>query len=393
MAKITARTVSAAKAEPDKDVVLWDDDMPGFGLRIKPSGVKSYIIQYRNAARQSRRYTLGRASVLTAEQARSLAKSKLADVTRGSDPAAEREGSIREPTVRELAERFDREHIGRKTKPNTAREYRRVLIDVIVPALGSRRVSSITRREVEDLHDRLIETPSHANKVLAVISKMMTLAEKWEYRSPATNPCRFIEKFPENKRQRYLSTDEFGRLGAALREMEDSGEITPFVALLFSLVVHTGCRVSEILTLRWGYVDLEYGLLNLPDSKTGQKHVKLSSVAVDLLRQAPRVEGCPWVIVGRRRNSGGEWTHHANPSKAWGRVRQRAKLEDCHIHDLRHSFTTEGVGLGLGPLLVGGLICVTQQTLARYAHVAPGPLKDGADLIGATIAAKMSGYQ
>jgi integrase len=192
------------------------------------------------------------------------------------------------------------------------------------------------------------------------------------------NPCVGIERFAEEKRKRYLSASELKRLGGALREAEARNLISPFSLAAIRLLLFTGARLSEILTLRWTEVDQERACLQLRDSKTGAKTIHLSRAALEVLENLPRTSGNPFVICGQRDGS-----HLVNLQKAWRVVRELAGLGDLRLHDLRHSFASIGVGEGLGLPLLGGLLGHTQPaTTARYAHLANDPLKTANELIG-----------
>jgi len=194
MPKLTKRIVDAAEIKAS-EYFIWDDDIPGLGLRVLPSGRKGYVVQYR-AGRRSRRMSLGPSTVLTCEQARTRAIGILAAARNGEDPAAERAAGRQAITVKELAERFDREHISLRVKPSTAKEYRRNLDRFILPALGRLTVTGITRADVAKLHHDLRHIPYQANRCLEVISKMFSLAELWGLRPDGTNPRKHIRKDP-----------------------------------------------------------------------------------------------------------------------------------------------------------------------------------------------------
>lgn len=385
MPKLIKRVVEAAEARP-KEYYIWDEDIPGLGLRVLPSGRKQYIVQYR-AGRRSRRMSLGPSTVLTPEQARNRALDVLADARGGKDPAADRDAHRRALTIKDLVERFDEQHISIRIKKNTATEYRRLLKKHILPRLGSFLIAEVTRADIATFHHNMRHIPYQANRCLEIISKMFNLAELWGLRPDGSNPRRLIQKYPEVKRERFLSLDEIKHLGNVLREMEMERLVMPSAALAVRLLLYTGCRLSEIMTLKWEYVDLEGAALHLPDSKTGAKTVYLGRPAVELLEKAPAIVGNPWVITGTLPGSRLNELQHS-----WRRVRARAGLDDVRIHDLRHTFASTAVAAGQSLPMIGKLLGHTQvQTTARYAHLAASPVKGAADAITEVLAQVMIG--
>ena len=373
MPKLTKRLVDAADTSA-AEYFVWDSEIPGFGLRVLPSGRKGYVVQYR-AGRRSRRMSLGPSTVLTCEQARSRAMAIVSAARNGEDPAAERDSGRNTITVKELAERFDKEHIAIRLKASTAGEYRRNLRRFILPALGQLSVTGITRADVAKFHHDLRHIPYQANRCLEVVSKMFVMAEMWGFRPDGSNPRKHIRKYPEEKRERFLSAAELRRSGEVLREMEAERIELPAAILAARLLILTGCRLNEIMTLKWAYVDLAERVLRLPDSKTGAKVVHLGQPAVDLLRDAQRINGNPWVIVG---TLPGKRLSDLQPF--WQRVRARAGVKDVRIHDLRHTFASTAVASGQGLPMIGKLLGHTQvQTTARYAHLAAEPVRMAAD--------------
>lgn len=392
--EISKRTVEALQPDPSKDTFWWDDEIPGFGVRVARGGTKSYVIQYRNAEGQTRRLTLGRHGVLTAKEAKDIARQHLAGVAAGKDPAREKSVAREAPTFAEFAKRYLSDYARPRKKPRSVMEDERILETVLLPELGSRKVFAITRKDVEKIHRKMADTPIYANRALALLSKMFNLAEAWEERPPYSNPCRHVDRYPEAARKRYLTGEELARLSAAIKTAETSDDphkrISSYQALLFRLLLFTGSRLNEILSLKWEHVDFENGLLLLPDSKTGQKTIVLSGPAFQLLNEAPRMAGNPYVIAASRKSPGGAYTHASNPSKSWERVRKQAGLDDVHIHDLRHTFASVGAGRNLGLPMIGALLGHTQaQTTQRYAHLAADPLRQAANLIAGEIAAAM----
>lgn len=386
MSKIT-KTVVERLAPAERDVFAWDSELRGFGVRVKPSGVRSYVVQYRNAHSRSKRMTIGEHGRLTAEEARKQARLILAEVERGGDPAETRDAARKSPTVADLCERYLTDHAAVRKKARSIDGDQRMIVQFISPAIGTRKVADITRADAGKLHHSLGETPYQANRVLALLSKMMNLAEKWALRPDGSNPCRHVEKFREAKRERYLSADELARLGDVLAEAERTATELPGTIAAVRLLVLTGCRMSEILTLQWSHVDFAASCLRLPDSKTGAKTVHLNAPALAVLAAVDRAEGSPWVIAGGRPGA-----HLVNLEKPWQRIRTKASVPDVRLHDLRHSFASVAVGLGEGLRMIGKLLGHTQtQTTARYAHLAADPVKAATERVGAALAGMLGG--
>ena len=383
MPKLTKRTVDALKPRPDRDVVVFDSEVSGFGVRVKSSGRKSYLIQYRNAGGRSRRLTIAGHGRMTADEARDEAKQLLAAAARGQDPAEDRRRALRAPTVAQLAALYLKRHAqpGKKTAIADESMLRRY----IVPAFGARKVEAITRGDVARLHHDLAATPYAANRVLALISVMFNLAESWGLRAPASNPCRHLKRYPERKRERFLSAEEVQRLGEAL--VEAQGVEHPSALAAIRLLLLTGARKSEILTLKWEHVDLQRYALRLPDSKTGATVIALGAAAAALLASLDRCEDNPYVCWGA--TAGGHFVglHHV-----WKRIRRRAELPGVRLHDLRHSFASFGAGAGLGLPILGALLGHKHPvTTARYAHLANDPQRAAADRITSEIIAALDG--
>ena len=379
MPKITKRLVEAAKPQ-DKDYIICDDDLAGFAVRILPSGRRSYIVQYRIGNRY-RRMSLGAHGVLTPEKARRMAFKVLAAVKDGEDPAGERSRARKACTVKELAERFDQEHISVRLKSGTATEYRRNLRRFILPTLGRLKVADVTRADVAKFHHDLRHIPYQANRNLEVISKMFSMAEMWGMRPDGSNPRLHIKKYPEEKRERYLSQKELSDLGSVLNEAEEMGVDDIYAISAIRLLIFTGCRLNEIMSLKWTEVDLANSCLRLSDSKTGARVVHLGPPALDLLKNLKRQPKNPWVVCGKIPG-----TNRKEIQKFWQRIRKRAGIEDVRIHDLRHSFASNAVAQGMSLPMIGKLLGHTQvQTTARYAHLAADPVKAAASSVSSNI--------
>lgn len=384
MPRLTKRTVDALTARPGEDLVVFDDQLAGFGVRVRPSGIKTYFIQYRNVYGRSRRYRIGRHGVLAPYEARVEAKKLLASVIKGEDPAALRERAHGMPTVSEFAKEYLSKHVDIHNKPSTRRHVRTDLKNHILPALGSKAVAEIAHADIEKLHRRLAKTPNAANRTVRVLSKMMTVAEAWGYRTRGTNPVVGVKKYRENHRERFLSLPEVARLGTAIRDCAARGEISFAAASLLRLLCLTGCRKNEIIGLRWEEVNLEAGFLFLSDSKTGPKAVPLAAPAAGILSTmpktssyvfpSPKLPGRPYVEVKR----------------AWSTVVARAALKDLRIHDLRHTHASVGAAAGLSLPAIGKLLGHRQvSTTARYAHLVDDPLREAAERVQDRIASAL----
>jgi integrase len=285
----------------------------------------------------------------------------------GKDPAAERDRQKGVISVAELGARFLDDYVRQHCKLTTAGEYRRAVKLLINPALGRHRVSDVQRGDVTRVHHDLRDRPYQGNRPLSVLSKMFNLAEEWGLRPDGSNPCRHVKKYREHKRERFLTTDEKHRLGIALADARSSQSESPFAIAAIILLILTGARLREILTLRWDYVDLENGELRLPDSKTGAKTIYLNAAAIKLLRTMPRMQGNPQVIPSHKAGA-----HVLDLQKPWRRIRDKAKLPGVRIHDLRHTYAATAAGLGMSLPMIGKLLGHAQPaTTARYAHLDP----------------------
>jgi len=388
--KITKRAVDALVARDGKEAVLWDAEVKGFGIRARTGGSKSYILRYRpgSGGRGAllRTLTIGaHGSPWTVETARSEAKRLLGLVRSGLDPAADRAARRAAPSVADLAERFLGEHVDTKRKERTAEEYRRLLEKAILPTLGKRKAADVGRQDVTKLHHAYHATPYQANRILAVLSKIFNLAERWGVRPDGSNPCRHIEKFAERKRERMLSPEELARLGDVLADYNGS----PYVVAAIKLLIFTGARLNEILGIRWDWIDFERGEARLPDSKTGAKTIHLAPPALEVLGELARIDGNPHVIVGARDGSA-----LVNLEKPWRAIRQAARLNDVRLHDLRHAFASVAASSGMGLPIIGRMLGHSQPaTTARYAHLANDPVKAAAATVAGKIAAAMAGRQ
>ena len=366
-----------------RDTVFWDRELSGFGVRAYPSGSRVYVVQARGPE-GSRRMTIGRHGVIGAGEARRRAALVLARVKAGEAPAPERgaAGPANGPTVAAFAARYLEEHVALRCKPGTAKTVRSLVRRHIVPALGNVAMAAIGPARVAEFHGHLHRTPSTANAAVKTLSHMYALAEAWGAVPEGTNPCRSAVMYPARRRERFLTDSEFERLGRALDEAGVRGGASPAAVAAIRLLMLTGCRKNEVLTLRWEDVDLRAAALRLADAKTGPRAVSLSPSAARLLAGLPRAAGNPWVFPGRRRGR-----HLRSIDDAWKIVRARAALDDVRLHDLRHSYASRALALGETLPMIGKLLGHSQmETTARYAHLARDSIRDSAARIADSIA-------
>lgn len=376
--KLTVRNVEAVQPG-SSDVVLWDTELAGFGCKVTPKGKRTYFLYYRTADGQQRRPTIGLHGPLRPEGARDIAKRWLAEVASGKDPSQSRAESRAAPIMRDLCARYLAEHAETRKKASSVRNDRRLIDQHILPALGSRKVASVNRADIAAVHHSLRATPYEANRMLALASKMFSLAERWSVRPDGSNPAKNIDRFPEEKRERYLTEAEIARLWKVLHSEEGETAASPSAIAAVKLLILTGRRLNEILGLRWAWIDLDAGLLRLPDTKSGALLVSLGDSAIEVLKDLKVAGRDPtYVIAGQRKGAS-----LVNLQKPWRALRALAELDDVRIHDLRHTYASVGVGLGLSLPMLGRLLGHTQAaTTSRYAHLAQSPVRAAADAIG-----------
>ena len=406
--KIGRRALATLPAV-SKPTIFYDTELTGFGLKASPTGALSFVVEYRPGAGgrsvSKRRMVIGTPKNLTPDEARNLASGILARVRLGEDPAAERANARKAETVGDLFTSFMDHHIRPKRKARTAKLFDGYISNHIKPALGSRKAPALTRAEVERLHRAIGKTnPVTANRVLALIAAGYAYGLRSGHLSESTvNPASGVEKFREQTRERFLSEAELLRLGEAIREAETVGirwvrpprskharkpenqvtNIGPHAAAALRLLIFTGARLREILDLRWEHVDLQRGLLFLPDSKTGKKTIVLGGAALAVLTNLPRVG--TFVIAGNEKDK-----PRADLQRPWALISERADLVGLRLHDLRHSFASVGAGSGFGLPVIGKLLGHSNsKTTERYAHLAADPLRRASEAISGAIAKAM----
>lgn len=408
--RITKRAVDALRCPAGKDrEFLWDDALAGFGVGVFPTGKKVYVAQYRKDGR-SRRVSIGEHGRLTPDQARSQAKAMLGAVEGGADPVAERQAARAVRTFAAVAADFMRLHVEAKRKGRTAVTYEGLLRLHIIPAIGGKRIADVRRADVARLHARMSKTPGAANRAISVISAIWNWAARRDEVAFADNPAKGIERNREQSSERFLTTVEIIRLGAALAEGETIGlpyavdqtkpkakhaaklnnrrvMLDTFAVAAIRLLILTGARLNEVLKAKWSYLDQERGIIFLPDSKRGKRPIYLSAPALAVLASIPRIANNPFIIAGSK-----DGQPRADLKRPWQAVQIAAELEGLRLHDLRHSFASFGASASLGLPVLGKLLGHSQPaTTARYAHLDADPMHRAAGTIGATISAALEG--
>lgn len=408
--KITKRTVDGA-ASRDKVYVLWDDALRGFGLRVQPSGVKTYFVMYRpdGGGRTARavRFTIGRHGPFTPDQARGAAEAALRNVATGQDPHAAKLKERAEMTVAQLCDRYMQDGTGTK-KASTLKSDRSRIDCHIKPLLGKLKVSTVTSADVERFmrdvakgktatkaegrrrrSDSLVRGgKGTAARTVGFLGGIFAFAVKLKVRPD--NPVHGVERYRDRKSQRFLDTAELGRLGKALDAYDQSALGVSVIRLL----ALTGARKGEIEGLRWAEVDAVNACLRLGDSKTGQKIVPLGAAALALLQGLPKSNASPFVFPARPQGPGPhpEPAHFVGTPKVWKAVTAAAELFGVRLHDLRHTFASLGVGGGHSLPMIGKILGHADvKTTAQYAHLADDPVRAAVDRIADTAAAALAG--
>ncbi len=414
MPKLTKRAIDEL-TPGTAPVLTWDSELRGFGVLTQVSGLKTFILQYRNAGNRSRRMTLGRYGVLTVDQARTMAREALVKISQGGDPVTERRSIRAAPTMDDLFKRYLAEHVANHNAKSTQADVAVLVAKHLQPRLASIKVDGFTRADASKLHTAMKATPRRANHALAVLSKALSLAEIWGWRPANSNPCGSIGRYAENHRKRFLNADEVQRVGDTLIEAEsiglpwqvetpEAGESkhlakeenrrTPLswqVIAAIRLLLLTGARLTEILSLKWTDINEQAGTVALPGRKGGKREPHpVANAALAVLASLPRVVSSPYVLP----RSSDEQRHISREvmESAWGRVRWRAGIDDVRLHDLRHTVGTYGAQAGVSAFIVRDMLRHTNiSTTGRYANFDADPVRNISNIIGERIMAGMTG--
>ena len=409
--KLTAATVAEImeSALPNKTKFYFDDDLSGFGMYRTAGGTGTFFAEFRPAGSSSKkRLKLGRVGTLKANEAREAARRAIANAHLGKDLAKDRSNGRASVDIKTLVSTYIEEYVATEKKESSAEFYRTIAKKHVYPRLGSNKVAAVTSVDVQRAHAAMSKTARiSANRAMKLLSAAYVWgAKNGHVPNGFINPARGVDLNKEEGRERFLTPDEMQRLGDALIEAEmvgfevNAGEakhapkgqrikMHPCVTGAIRLYMLTGMRLREVLHLRWDEVDLERGLLSLPDSKTGKKTVVLSVPAMDILKSLPRIG--IYVIAGESAGLKDE-KPRADLKRPWLAITKRAALDGLRIHDLRHSFASVGAWSGLSLPLIGKLLGhADAKTTQRYAHIDADASRRAADLIANQIATAMGG--
>ena len=410
--------MAALSKRPNEGSIYYDRRLTGFGLRMSSAGQISYFVEFRPGSGgrrvSKRRIVIGRDEppMFRADHARSAAEQYLARVRLGGDPAGDRAASRSAPTVAEVLDDYLKNRVARLRKASTHALYSGYARIHIQPRIGSRPANLLSRAEVTSLHAKIGQShPVTANRVIVMLRAALDYAAREGLvQGSSVNPAVGIDAYRERLREKYLSAEEFRRLGETLELAVSEGlmwhpdpsknlkhapapenrriMIDPFAIAAIRLLVLTGARLREILNLKWEQIDFEQGMALLPESKTGRRVLVLGEAALSVLRAIPRTGA--FVVAGIQvRGPDGQLVDapRSDLNRPWKRIRTHAKLGNLRLHDLRHSFASVGASAGLGLYVVGQLLGHrSPSTTSRYAHIANAPLTQASNAISLSIA-------
>jgi integrase len=401
--RITKRTVDALRAD-GRDFVKWDRELTGFGVRVRPTGSKSFVAVYRTGGRNTplRRVTIGAVGKIDVDEAREAARKILAGAELGRDHAADRAKARAELTLAALCDLYLAEGCDTKKASTVATDRGRIERH-IKPLLGRKRIGELMRADIEKFMRDVaagktaadVKTVKRgraiveggkgtATRTVGLLGGIFSFAVAHGMRSD--NPVRGVKRYPDGRGQTFLSLNQLTRLGEALGAAKKEGA-NPAAVAIIRLLAFTGARKSEIAALRWSEVDFDHGYLRLGDSKTGAKVIPLGAPARKVLASLPRVAGTPFVFPAASGRSSFQGV-----DKVWRKVRTAAGFPTLRLHDLRHSFASTALGRGDALPIIGAILGHADvKTTSRYAHLADDPVKKAADAIAKTVSSALEG--
>ena len=370
MGRLTNKIIENLPVQ-SKGYILWDSETKGFGIRININGKKTFILKYRigqGRRAKIKKPVIGTFGVIKTEQARHIAKQWLVEASQGIDPC---ELDKDQTTIKDFCDVYLKHHAEVKKKQSSAIEDKRLMRLQILPHFGKMRVQDATRAMIIKHHQSLSHTPYMANRFLALFSTMMNLAEKWEYRPLNTNPCIHVDRYKEKPRETFLSMQELGRIGSAMRQLKDVE--SKYILAAIKMLMLTGCRTGEILNLRWEQIDFQTQKMNLLDTKTGARSIHLSPASIDVLHSLPNKGG--HVFKSSIQDKKLTTLRHV-----WKKICKLAGINDVRVHDLRHTYASYAVSKGYSLPVVSKMLGHADiKTTQRYAHLMDDPVNQAID--------------
>ena len=382
--KITKRFLDSA-AIKEKPYDVWDNEVKGLIVTIFSTGRKTFSFRYYDDDKKNQRIKIGIFGNITCETAREIAKGLAGDLAKGIDIKKQKETAKTHrkalTSFTDFFEKFTKNHRLVHHKPSTIKGGEYMVKLYILPFFGEKILEHILTTDILEFKEVLRKVPGSYNKCFVLLHKAFELSELWGFRQKNSNPCRGIQKYPENKKERFLNIEELKKLEDILEDEENLQLKSLYVLGAIRMIMYTGCRMNEILTLRWKDVYLEERYIHLVDSKTGERFVPLNTSAKKVLDRMEKKAGNPYIFCGGR-----EGNHHVvNIEKAWQKIRNKANLNDVRIHDLRHSFASFALKQGLDLYQIAKLLGHKNiRTTTRYAHLAREDLIKASDLVGQT---------
>ena len=381
MPKLTKAVIDCSFAK-DKNYIIWDTEIKGFGCQVLKSGTtKTYVFYYWSPITKKKGYVkIGCHGNITVDFARNAAKKLAAAVASGIDPKKEKEEKIIEEKqsilFSDFFEIFKNKHVlvAYKDKGRNNIGYAKVHI---LPFFGQKRLDEISPKDIRNFLDSLAHISTTANRCFALLSMAFKKAEDWEHLPPRSNPCTGVDKYKENQKQRFLSDAELKRLEESLiqQKKEQPGSYCTDNALF--MILYTGCRAGEVLSLKWENVHLKDSYIHLPDTKTGEGARPLNQKAIDLLSAMTPKEGNPYVFYGKVPGQ-----PVVEIKTAWKTILKRAGIKDFRIHDLRHSFASFALKKGVPLVHISKLLGHRNiATTMRYAHLELEQLKESTNIV------------
>lgn len=381
MPKLTKKIIDSAQPITNKTFYVWDQEIKGFSCQILPSGRKTYYYIYRNAQKKWQRLKIGVHGSITCELARGIAQGWAGDLARGTDPKEykkkQEEDRNKSVSFEEFWKIFTERYIQERHKASTIKGDHHRVKNHILPFFRSKKIADIDQKSILDFKDSLSHIKGNCNKCLSLLSTAFNQAELWGYRAKKSNPCEGVVKHPEKKMERFLTNDELKKLEKTIEIQKVASNSSPYTLAALWMLLYTGCREGEVLTLKWKDVHLDDGYLYLKDSKVGVRTIPLNDKAKQILMSLQKQENNPYVFCGRIVGQ-----HLKETKTTWRKTRTLAGIPDFRIHDLRHSFASFALKKGIDLYTVSKLLGHKNiATTTRYAHLELEHLKKATNIV------------